>query len=307
MIVNWNSRDELLECLASLERQTDRNFELVVVDNGSSDGSETAVRARFPRVRVLQTGENLGFAEGVNRGLAVCERAWVALLNNDTVVAPDWLEALRRAARAGGPELGMLQSRMLFKQRPERTNSTGVDVYSDGSFSDRDYDLPVEEAGGEDVFCVCAGAALYRREMLEQVALPSGVFDRSFFMYFEDVDLGWRCRLAGYTARYVPDATVFHAFRGSSSRRGQDFVALHCARNRVRTLLKNASLRQLVRSVPRLFRDFVWVARRRGLGTLGDYASAIRDGLAQRGSVAAKTRISRRELERRWLAPRPAR
>ena len=304
VIVNWNGRDALSACLSSLQRQTDPDFEVIVVDNGSSDGSEELLRERFPAVRVVQTGENLGFAEGSNRGIAASDRAWLALLNNDTLAEPDWIQQLRRAARAGGPELGMLQSRMLFQQRPDHTNSTGVEIYADGSFADRDYDRPLDAAGGEDVFCVCAGAALYRRSMLEQVALETGIFDRSFFMYFEDVDLGWRCRLAGYDARYVPEATVLHAFRGSSSRRGQDFVALHCARNRVRTLLKNASLGHLVRSAPRLSRDLIWLAKRRGIATLSDYASALRDGFRQRSAVTALSRSERAEIERLWLRPR---
>jgi GT2 family glycosyltransferase len=140
--------------------------------------------------------------------------------------------------------------------------------------------------------------------MLERVKLGTGIFDQTFFMYFEDVDLGWRCRLAGYTARYVPSAVVYHAFRGSSNRRGSDFVALHCARNRVRTLLKNASVRHLARSTRRLLRDLIWVSKRRKLSVFSDYAAAVRDGLRQRGAVASMSRVSKLTLESEWLRRR---
>jgi GT2 family glycosyltransferase len=274
------------------------------VDNGSSDGSAELVAARFPAVRCIQTGENLVFAAGCNRGLAAARGEWLAVLNNDTEVCADWLAQLRAAAIASDDRVGMLQSRMLFKQRPERTNSTGVELYLDGSFADRDYERAADEPSSEDVFCASAGAALYRREMLERVELDTGIFDQSFFMYFEDVDLGWRCRLAGYTARYVPSAVVYHAFRGSSSRRGDDFVALHCARNRVRTLLKNASLRHLLRSAPRMLRDLIWLSRRRGFATVFDYARACASGLRQRGVVRDLSRVGKAELEAVWLRPR---
>src|SRR5713101_5004469 len=122
LIVNWNSRDALGDCLASLEAQTDGNFETVVVDNGSVDGSVEMVKERFARTVLVETGENLGFAEGCNRGIAVCTQPWVATLNNDAEASPDWICELRAAAKAGG-EPGRdapVENRLQAKTRPDQ-------------------------------------------------------------------------------------------------------------------------------------------------------------------------------------------
>jgi GT2 family glycosyltransferase len=305
VVVNWNGREDLLRCLASLRAQTEQGFEVVVVDNGSSDGSGAAVRNVFPEARLIEAGDNLGFAEGCNRGLDVTSAHWIATLNNDAEAAPDWIASLATVVRGGGPDLGMVQSRIVFRQRPDRTNSTGVLVYEDGMFVDRDFDVLLRPGDAvEEIFCPSAGAALYRRAMLEQARLASGVFDRTFFMFFEDVDLGWRCRLAGWRALYAPHAVVHHAFHASAGRRGAGFVRLHCERNRVRTLLKNASARLVARSLPRLCRGAWFSLGARGRHALGDYAAAVRDGLAQRDAVSRLCKISRREVERRWVRRR---
>ncbi len=302
LVVNWNGKTELRACLQSLEAQSDQNFSVLVVDNGSTDGSTQLVRQQFPQVQLVATGTNLGFAAGCNRGFQQLRSPWVATLNNDAEAAPDWIAQLRRAADAGDDSLGMIQSRILFQQQPERTNSTGVLVNPDGTFIDRDFDQPANlDRSGEEVFCASAGAALYRRAMLEQTALDTGVFDRSFFMYYEDVDLGWRCRLAGWRAVYLPEATVYHAFQGSSQRRSRHFARLHCNRNRLRVLLKNASWRLFARGVPQTVRDVRWSLKTAGLSDLVGYAAAVRDGLSQRSQVAAMARCSRREVERRWF------
>lgn len=304
LIVNWNAAQDLRGCLESLAAQSDPDFEIVVVDNGSSDGSAELVRRDFPRVQLIETGANLGFAEGCNRGIAAIRATWVFMLNNDTRVDPRAIAELRAAITTGGPRLGMLQARIVFMEHPHLTNSTGVTVYRDGEFLDRDFGAPLrQEDAIAEVFCVSAGAALYRREMLEEVRLPTGIFDRSFFMYYEDVDLGWRCRLAGWRALYVPAARVYHRFQGSSSRQKRDFVATHCHLNKVRTLLKNASLRYLGTALPFVMVcDLLPLVRARRGAAFGLLAAAVRDGAAQRGRVGALAAGGRRELERRWFA-----
>jgi GT2 family glycosyltransferase len=301
LIVNWNSREDLLRCLGSLEAQTDREFEVVVVDNGSSDGSVEAVRASFPSAKLVETGANLGFAEACNRGLDVCTGEWIVTLNNDARADPAFIARLREAAAAGGPRLGMVQALIVFDREPPRTNSTGVVMRGDGAFVDRDFDAPPEEssAAGE-VFCVSAGAALYRRAMLDEIRLSTGVFDRTFFMYFEDVDLGWRARLAGWEARYVPEAIVHHRFHASSGRRGRHFVALHCYRNRLRTLLKNGSWARVVRTVPHSALYFARAIYAGGPAEIPRTLRAVVDGLRQRREVEQVGKLSRGDVERRW-------
>jgi GT2 family glycosyltransferase len=304
VIVNWNGRDDLAVCLAALEAQTDRDFETIVVDNGSNDGSTETVRRDFGWVRLVEAGENLGFAEGTNRGIELARGAWIATLNNDTLVDPGWIRALREAARTSGDRLGMLQSCVVFKKNPARTNSTGVLLFTNGVASDRDFGAPLRpDDPPDEVFCPTAGAALYRRAMLEETRLLSGVFDRSFFMYFEDVDLGWRCRLAGWSATYVPSAVVRHEFQASSKRQKGRFIGLHLRRNRVRMLLKNGTWWFVVRTLPRtiyeLCETIVWLGPR----VIPSLFRAVSDGLRQRGAVTRLLRVSRREVERAWLSP----
>lgn len=305
ILVNWNSKDDLAACLRSLEAQSQSGFDVVVVDNGSKDGSVEMVRETFPKVTLLATGENLGFAEGCNRGIAVARGEWVAMLNNDAVADPEWIAELRRAVAEGGPRLGMVQSKIVFREKRDRTNSTGVLLFANATAIDRHYDAPVEQANDPaEIFCTSAGAALYRRRMLDETRLSTGYFDRTFFMYFEDVDLGWRCRLAGWDAVYVPSAVVHHAFHGSSSRRGRHFVARHCKYNRLRMLVKNGSATLFVRGLPRTVGDLVWSVRVDGASGVTDYAKALHDGMRQRAAVSQRTRVERRDVERRWVVRR---
>lgn len=305
LIINWNGCDVLRDCLASLAAQTEADFEIVVVDNGSSDASCEMVRAEFPSVRLVPSGENLGFAEGCNRGILACQKPWIFVLNNDTRVEPRAIAELRAAARAGGSRLGMLQPRIVFMDRPHLTNSTGVLLYSDGKFIDRDFAAPLRpEDTPAEIFCVSAGAALYRRQMLEAVQLPTGVFDRSFFMYYEDVDLGWRCRLAGWEARYIPSALVYHRFHGSEQAQKRAFVATHCHANKVRTLLKNASLGYIKKVLPRvLMTDVAPLLHHQRGAAFGLLADAVVDGLRQRALVSRLALRPRPDIERRWAVP----
>jgi GT2 family glycosyltransferase len=302
VIVNWNAKSELSQCLRSLEQQTDLRFEVIVVDNGSTDGSLELLREQFPSVLTLATGSNLGFAEGVNRGLASARGRWIATLNNDSVADPHWIEQLRAAAAKAGAEVGMLQSHMVFRDEPDRINSTGMLLFPDATAADRGFgQAAADSVWSEEIFCPTAGAAAYRRAMLDEVALVSGTFDRDFFMYFEDADLGWRCRLAGWSARYVREAVVRHAFQGSSRRHGSRFVPLQCKRNRLRTLAKNASLALLLRSSGRSLRDLWWIASHCGPGTLSQTLPMLRGAFAQRAAVTRLLRTSRQEVERTWL------
>jgi hypothetical protein len=302
LIVNWNRCDDLRQCLRSVVSQIDRYDQIVVVDNDSRDGSVEMVSEEFPVVRLIETGSNLGFAEGCNRGLAIADADWIFTLNNDAALAPGCLEAARRAAREVAADVGMLQPRIRFRDRPDRTNSTGVTIARNGAARDRDFDAPVREHDQrEEIFCPTAGAALYRSDMLEQVRLSTGVFDRTYFMYFEDVDLGWRSRLAGWRAVYIPDAEITHAYQGSSSDRVSDFVGVQYRLNRIRTLAKNASCSMLLRAIPRSLCHVFWVGLHRGPAGLAAVVRALRDGFAQRPSVQALAAREARPMERAWF------
>ncbi len=301
VIVNWNSKDDVLAGVASLVAD-DPAVPIVVVDNGSVDGSVEALRERFPSVDVLATGENLGFAEGCNRGIARTEAEWVYLFNNDAVSMPGALTKLRDAAAAAPPDVGMIQPCIVFTKHPDKVNSSGVIVFTNGSARDRHFGEGVEAAQEpSEPFCTTAGAALYRREMLEDVRRDSGYLDRTFFMYYEDVDLGWRCRLAGWRAMYVPDAVVRHKFRGSSGRRGADFVVVQCKVNRIAMLLKLASRGMLLRSLPKTAWDLAKISQAGGVRPLLSLAARLPATLRERSEVRSRAEVSAARLERRWI------
>ena len=301
VVVNWNSRDDVLACLASLAAQTHDDLEVVVVDNASTDGSAAAIRAAYPGVTLLEERHNWGFAEGCNRGIARTTGPWIALLNNDAVAEPTWGAELVRAAEAAEPRCGMLQSLMLYAHEPDRINSAGIELGTEGGGRDRLEHAP--RAAGqreEEIFCPTGGACAYRRAMLDAIRLPRGWFDPEHFCYYEDMDLGWRARLAGWSARYVPSSVVVHRYHGTTSRKGRAWLRKMAATNRVRTLAKNASPAFLLRTAPFTAYDvarMAWVCRGGGLVDLG---RAVVHAAALRRRVDAIATVDRREVERTW-------
>ena len=204
LIPNWNGARWLMGCLDSALAQTRRPAEVLVVDNGSTDGSATQAEARCG-VRVLCLGANLGFAAAVNRGIAAVPPSIdaVALVNPDVLLAPAWLERTMDVLE-GDSDVASVACKMTDMADPGLLYDTGDLLRRDGgceqrgrfSVDDGRYDRPGR------VFSACAGAALYRRAALEQV----GGFEERFFLYLEDVELGLRLRLAGWDCRYEPVA-----------------------------------------------------------------------------------------------------
>jgi hypothetical protein len=235
IILNFNGRHYLERCLTSVLAQTYPNFEVLLVDNGSTDGSIELVREQFPAVRLIEAGENLGFAKGNNVGILATDTPLVATLNNDTWVEPDWLTQLVRVMETDA-RIGTCASKMVFAHQPEIINSAGVNVDLVGIAWDRLGGTPEAHDTEEpiDVFAACAGAALYRRDMLKDV----GLFDEDYFIYLEDVDLSWRSQLMGWRTVYVPQARVHHVHSGTT-REASPFKNFHLARNKVWTVVKN--------------------------------------------------------------------
>jgi GT2 family glycosyltransferase len=212
VLVNWNHCKLLKACLQSLKgQQVNQPFEVVVVDNGSTDGSAEMVRGERSgnalRIVLVQNPENRGFCAANNQGFAVSDAEFVALLNNDAEADPGWLQALASAFE-GRPDVGMAASKILVHEDPRRIDKVGHLIYPDGQNRGRgtgeldegQYDR-VEEVLWPD-----GCAAMYRRSMLDQI----GGFDEDFFAYADDAELGLRARIAGWKCLYIPGAVVRH-------------------------------------------------------------------------------------------------
>jgi GT2 family glycosyltransferase len=233
VIPNWNGAALLPACLQALRAQTHADREVVVVENGSSDGS-LDVLARFPEVRVLRFGRNRGFGAATNAGIRATASRYVATLNNDAVPAPGWLAALVAAADAD-PAVGMCASQMVLAARPAQLDSCGIALDRVGIAWDLLGGQPVgADAGLVEPFGACAGAALYRRRLLDDV----GLFDERFFAYLEDVDLAWRARAHGWRCRYVPAARVLHQ-HSATGREGSAWKRYLLGRNKVWLVAQN--------------------------------------------------------------------
>ncbi len=234
VVLNWNGLRFLGPCLEAVLAQTWRDYEVVLVDNGSTDGSVEFVRQRYPQVRLMVNERNLGFVAN-NQAIQATDSQFVATLNNDTEAEPGWLEALVQAIQHR-PDVGMCASKMLFMDRRGVVNSAGILVDRAGIAWDR-MGGEADDPGDSEpvpVFGACAGAALYRRAMLDRV----GLFDEDFFAYLEDVDLAWRAQLAGWQALYVPTARVYH-YHSGTARRGGSFKNRLLGRNKVWAIVKN--------------------------------------------------------------------
>jgi GT2 family glycosyltransferase len=243
IVVNHNGGDLLVRCLEGVASQTVAPVRILVMDNGSTDGSVADARrccaddARLAgRTEMMELDQNLGFAAANNRAIMSCETEYVALLNPDAFPHPRWLERLLDAARRH-PEASAFGSRQMLEGSPGVLDGIG-DVFHVSGLSWREghgRKLREDDLEEREIFSPCAAAALYRREALVEV----GGFDEDFFCYFEDVDLGFRLRLAGHRAIAVPDAVVDHVGSASTGGRRSDFAVYHGHRNLVWCFVKN--------------------------------------------------------------------
>lgn len=247
VVLSWNGKEHLEVCLSSLSTQSFQDFEIILVDNGSTDGSIDYVRERFPKVRLVPLVTNLGFCAGNNVGIESAQGDLIALLNNDTEVSPNWLESLYEAAQRS-PEAGFFASKMLLFDRRDTIDSAGDEFHTAGFASKRGWLQPdgPEFAQEKDVFGACAGAALYRHEMLDEV----GLLDEDFYANGEDVDLSFRAHAYGYRCLYVPTARVYHKGGATIGQTEKWFYLMR--RNQLWIVVKNMPNQLLFRYLPNI-------------------------------------------------------
>ena len=277
IIPNYNGLSFMEPCFESLKEQTVRDFKVLVVDNGSTDGSVEWLKEH--RVPSIFLKENTGFSGAVNTGIRAADTPYVLLLNNDTRVEPGFVAAMERAMDQS-PKIFSVSSRMIQMYHPELLDDAG-DMYSILGWAyqrgvGRSVNLYQKSCR---VFSACAGAAIYRRAVFHEI----GLFDELHFAYLEDIDVGWRAKLYGYDNIYCPDAAVYHVGSGTSGSRYNSFKVRLAARNCIYLNYKNMPGWQILLNAPFLlagiFVKYLFFVKN-GFG--GDYVSGLKEGIRTR-------------------------
>ena len=283
------------ECMAALKAQTYRNFKILVVDNGSTDGSVDWLKER--QIETIFLKENTGFSGAVNVGIRAADTPYVILLNNDTRADEYFVAELVRALEQS-PRIFSVSSKMIQMYAPQLMDDAG-DMYSVLGWA-------YQRGVGQDirryrksrrVFSACAGAAIYRREIFEEI----GYFDEMHFAYLEDIDVGYRARIAGYDNIYCPAAVVWHVGSGTSGSKYNSFKVKLAARNNIYLNYKNMPALQLfVNAVPIAVGTFLKYQFFRKLGYEKDYLEGLKEGI--RTAHSCKKVEYRPEHLRNYLA-----
>lgn len=249
VIPNWNGKKFLAGCLKSLIGQTYSPIEIVIVDNGSSDGSVEYLEASYPQIKLIRFNTNTGFSVAVNKGIKESCGKYVALVNNDTVADSRWIEELVLAIRRS-PEIGSCGCKMLAYDNHQLLDGAG-DGYRRGGLPGRIGHREIDSGQFDQpryILGACGGAALYKRSLFEDI----GYFDEDYFAYLEDVDLGLRAQSAGYKCLYVPSAVIYHLGCGTTGSGYHPLVVKLSAQNNWNTLVKNIPLPLLLRFLPQI-------------------------------------------------------
>ena len=311
LISTWNSAKYLPRCLEALAHQTFIDFKVLVVDNGSTDGSVDGLESHWPDIKIIRLHQNIGFAAANNLGARMANGKWLALLNSDAFPEPDWLEQLIRAAE-NNPEFTFFASRQVQANDQYFLDGAGDAYHVSGMAWRRYYNYPTSQFGlkTEEVFSACAAAALYSREAFLQV----GGFDEDFFSYLEDVDLGFRLRLQGFRCLYVPGARVRHVGTASVGTQS-DFALYYWQRNFIWSFIQNMPSALLWEALPaHLMANSIYLLNYtlRGRGGISfkakrDALSGLPRALQKRQDIQKVRKVNSGEIlrlmDRGWLQP----
>jgi GT2 family glycosyltransferase len=307
IIPNWNGKHHLEECLDSLCKQAFDNFETVLVDNGSNDGSVEFVCSKFPKVRIVALTENIGFAAGVNRGIEAAHGDYIVLLNNDTEVEQHWLESLALAMRANS-DVWIFASKLLNYYDRKIIDSAGdaLDL-SLGPYKLGEFNLSEICRERCFIFGACGGGGCYKRELFDRI----GLLDEDFFAYFEDVDLSFRANWAGFRCLSVPDAVIYHKVAATSgtSTSSKDRFDIMRRRNYLFLIIKNYPFTLLVQHGPficaahflKFILDLCRGRFRVAFMTQWEIAKGLPKMLKKRQAIMAGRRISNTEMKSRCV------
>lgn len=247
IIVNWNGKDLLKVCLPSLKKINYKSFEIILVDNGSTDGSIKYARKIFPQIKIVQNKTNLGFAKANNQGIKLSRGELVLFLNNDTKVTPDFLNILVKRL-ISDPKMGAAQPKILHLEKKGKLDSIGSFLTGSGFLYHLGFEANDSKKLNKEIklFSGKGSCLLFKREVLKKI----GFFDNDFFAYFEETDLCWRLWLAGYYLLYIPRAIIYHKSWGTTKKLPLSFVSFHSFKNRVASLLINLEFVNLLKIIP---------------------------------------------------------
>lgn len=276
VIPNYNGQKFIKTCLDALRLQSLREFETLVIDNASQDGSYEYVKEHYPEVKLIRLKKNYGFSAAVNKGITLSETPYVILLNNDTEVAPHFVEELVKAIEASEDIFSVSSKMINFTDRTVMDDAG--DLYSIFGWGfQRGVGQPVENfTENDEIFSACAGAAIYRKKVFEEI----GLFDLKHFAYLEDMDLGYRARIRGYRNLYCAKAIVYHVGSGTSGSKYNDFKVRLAARNNIYMIYKNMPFVQLALNMPFLALGFLvkyGFFKKLGFGEI--YKEGLKEGL----------------------------
>ena len=309
IVVTWNGRHYLDDCLGAIASQEGVSAETILVDNASTDGTREYVLAKFPWVRIVSLPENRGFAGGNNAGAREATGSYLEFLNNDTRADPGWLKALRAGVDLEA-RVALTTSRIVYMHDPGTLDSAGDGLLRCGGAFKRHHGAPAGVAAeSQEVFGVCGAACLMPKAVFDEL----GGFDEDFFASHEDVDLSYRARLRGYRCRYVATAVVRHHGSGTLGTISPSAV-FHGQRNMEWTYLKNTPASLLLRTLPgHVLYNLAAAAHFARLGLFGTFCRAKVAAAAglprllrkrasvQRAKVVATAAIER-QLDTRWLS-----
>ena len=275
IIPNFNGMAYLDGVLAGLECQTVSNFDVILVDNGSNDGSCAFVAARYPWVHLIELPENFGFCKAVNEGIRASRSPYVLLLNNDIEVTENFIEEMLSAIKRH-PKAFSCAARMIQFHDRDRLDDAGNYYCALGWAYARGKGKNIHTYEKEEkIFASCAGAAIYRKKIFDEL----GYFDEEHFAYLEDMDVGYRARIYGYENWYAPDAMVYHVGSGTSGSRYNQFKIRYSSRNNIYLIYKNMPVLQIIINLPFLVAGFgikILFFTLKGFGR--EYIAGIKNG-----------------------------
>jgi len=283
---NYNGKDFLYAYFESLNKNSNEIGEVIIVDNGSNDGSQEFIRnyrekVDFPIV-LIENSQNLGFAEAVNQGISKARYDYIFSLNNDTVVEKSAILELLNLLNTDG-RIFSVSSKMIQFDNPKLVDDAGDDytllAYTKKRGNNQNLNKFIEVS---EIFSSCAGAALYRKDLLEEL----GGFDSEFFAYMEDVDLGYRARINGYKNMFCPNAIVYHIGSATTGSQYNEFKVRLAARNNVWVVYKNLPIPQKIVNILFLFLGFLikyLFFLKKGFGPI--YLEGLKEGLRTRNKI----------------------